>query len=145
MFMQIAHVVSRRSTCPRLNVGAVVVVNNRIVSIGYNGSKSGDPHCTDVGCHMDNGACIRTVHAEVNAITHMPELNEPASLYVTNSPCVECAKFIAAHHDILWVYYDHPYRDPEGLEILRTHGIVILRVTPNGYLTDYETGEVTNA
>ena len=67
-FMNIAKEVSSRSTCPRKHVGAVIVRDRRILSTGYNGSLRGLAHCDDVGCLMEDGHCIATVHAEANAI-----------------------------------------------------------------------------
>jgi deoxycytidylate deaminase len=69
-FMNIARMVATRSTCPRKFVGAVIVKNNNILSTGYNGSMSGAPHCTDVGCMMEGDHCVATIHAESNAIIH---------------------------------------------------------------------------
>lgn len=68
MFIQIARIVARRGTCNRAQVGAVIVKDSRIISIGYNGSLPGEAHCTDVGCKIVDGHCIRTIHAEANAI-----------------------------------------------------------------------------
>ena len=67
-FMRIAFEVAKRSTCPRAAVGAVIVRDKRILTTGYNGSPSGLPHCTEVGCLMVNDHCVRTLHAEQNAI-----------------------------------------------------------------------------
>ena len=69
-FMNIATMVATRSTCPRKSVGAVIVKGNAILSTGYNGSMSGAPHCTDVGCMIENDHCVGTIHAEANAIIH---------------------------------------------------------------------------
>ena len=66
-FMNIASEVARRATCPRKHVGAVVVRDRRLLSTGYNGSLRGLPHCDEVGCLMEEGHCIATVHAEANA------------------------------------------------------------------------------
>ncbi len=67
-FLNIAKDVASRSTCPRASVGAVIVKGNRVLSTGYNGAPPGEPHCTEVGCLMENGHCERTVHAETNAV-----------------------------------------------------------------------------
>lgn len=67
-FINIAKEVAKRSTCPRASVGAVIVKDNRILSTGYNGAPPGEPHCTDVGCLMENNHCERTIHAETNAV-----------------------------------------------------------------------------
>ncbi len=143
MFMEIAHVVSKRSTCPRLNVGAVIVINKKVVSIGYNGSLPGEPHCTDVGCLMENGGCKRTIHAEINAINGIPQGlgGHPSSLYVTSSPCGPCRKAIIKHPGIISVYYDQPYRD-ESINLLLPYGISVYRVTPSGSVINQDTGEV---
>ena len=67
-FMDIAELIATRATCDRKHVGAVIVKGRRILATGYNGSVSGGDHCTEVGHLMVDGHCLRTVHAEVNAI-----------------------------------------------------------------------------
>ena len=67
-FMGIAHQAATRATCPRKHVGAVIVRDRTVLSTGYNGSVRGLPHCEDVGCVMEDGHCVTTVHAEANAI-----------------------------------------------------------------------------
>lgn len=95
--MRIADVVATRSTCPRRQVGAVLVNEaNRVIATGFNGSPSGFPHCDEVGCEMANGHCVRTVHAEENAILQVA-LSYGASTilstcYTTASPCYNCFK-----------------------------------------------------
>lgn len=107
MFMEIANIVAERGTCDRAKVGAVIAHKGRIISIGYNGSPSGEPHCDDVGHLMDKGHCIRTIHAEVNAITFADNLigdrseQIKVSLYVTHLPCESCAQYIAAANGML--------------------------------------------
>lgn len=94
-FLEIAFKVRERSTCPRLQVGAVVVKDNRIKGTGYNGSPSGLAHCDDAGCMMRGNHCVRTIHAEVNALLECsPEERKDATLYVTARPCAECSKLI---------------------------------------------------
>ena len=67
-FIRIAKEISSRSTCPRAAVGAVIVKDNRILTTGYNGAPSGEPHCNDIGCLMVDEHCQRAIHAETNAI-----------------------------------------------------------------------------
>ena len=67
-FMVQAALLASRSTCKRLSVGAVLVRDKRIIAGGYNGSVSGDYHCIDEGCYLRDGHCVRTIHAELNAI-----------------------------------------------------------------------------
>lgn len=94
-FLDIAFQVAERSTCPRRRVGAVIVKDKRIKGTGYNGSASGLPHCLDAGCLMVNNHCIRTIHAEINALLEcMPAERQGATIYVTDRPCPECAKCI---------------------------------------------------
>lgn len=90
--MEIAKVVAQRGTCDRARVGAVLVKDKKIVSIGYNGSPSGQPHCDDVGHNMVEGHCVRTVHAEDNCLSYALKHAEKGeyTLYVTHLPCSFC-------------------------------------------------------
>jgi dCMP deaminase len=124
-FMDIARVVSSRSTCPRKSVGAVIVRNKTILSTGYNGSIRGMPHCTEVGCLMENGHCTSTVHAESNAILQAARNGstiDGGTIYVTASPCWNCFKEIA-NSGILRVVYDEFYRDDRIFTVASTLGI----------------------
>ena len=83
-FMNIAREVASRSTCPRASVGAVIVKNRRILSTGYNGAPPGEPHCSEVGCLIENNHCERTIHAETNAVAQAAKFGVPidgATLY----------------------------------------------------------------
>lgn len=91
----IATLVATRSTCDRMHVGCVIVRDNIILSTGYNGSLRGAKHCDDAGHEMVDGHCVRTVHAEVNAICQAARLGiklDGATAYVTHEPCHRCAK-----------------------------------------------------
>ena len=106
-FMNIAIEVATRSTCDRKNVGAVIVREKTILSTGYNGSIKGLPHCDEVGCEMIDGHCVRTTHAEANAIVQAAKNGvriDRAEIYVTASPCYNCFKFIA-NAGIKKIYY----------------------------------------
>src|SRR5690606_41844982 len=97
-FMAIAREVSSRSTCDRKHVGAVIVRDKMILATGYNGSIRGLAHCDDVGHLMEGGHCVRTVHAEANAIVQAASRGssvEGASIFVTASPCFGCLMLIA--------------------------------------------------
>lgn len=144
MFMQIAEVVSRRSTCFRRNVGAVVVENKKFLSIGYNGPPSGEPHCTGVGCADPRMGCQRAVHAEVNALDRTPVIShDPWSMYVTESPCPTCAEAIIKS-PVEDVFFLHLYRLTAGVELLMSKGVMVWRMTPSGYITNYRTGELVD-
>ena len=96
--MNIAREVSTRSTCDRKFVGAVIVRDKSILATGYNGSIRGLPHCDEDGHLMEDGHCVRTVHAEANAIVQAARNGvriEGATIYVTASPCWGCFRLIA--------------------------------------------------
>lgn len=96
-FMMQAVLLASRSTCERLSVGAVVVRDKRIIAGGYNGSVAGDDHCIDVGCYLEDGHCVRTIHAEMNAILQCAKFGEStdnAEIYVTDFPCLQCTKML---------------------------------------------------
>ena len=110
-FLAIAEVVSRRSTCSRAHVGAVIVSpDNRILATGYNGSPPGESHCGDAGCLVVDNHCQRTLHAEVNAIAFAARAGvglQDGRLYIWSSrgdvaPCRECEKVRKATGLKLW-------------------------------------------
>ena len=82
-----------RGTCDRLRTACILVdAKNRIISAGYNGSLPGEDHCDDVGHFMVDGHCIRTLHAEENALLNGPRDIQGATAYILDSPCVACSK-----------------------------------------------------
>jgi dCMP deaminase len=96
-FLDIAFSVAERSTCDRAHVGAVLVRDKRILATGYNGSPAGLPHCDEVGHLIVDGHCVRTLHAEQNAIIQSAlhgVSSEGATAYVTHQPCLTCAKML---------------------------------------------------
>lgn len=112
-FMSQSHLIALRSTCERLTVGATIVRDNRMIAGGYNGSVSGSDHCIDKGCYMIDGHCVRTVHAEMNAILQCAKFGvqtEGAEIYVTHFPCLQCCKSII-QAGIKTVYYATDYRN----------------------------------
>src|SRR5205807_3467468 len=131
-FMQIARDVSTRATCPRRFVGAVVVLDRRILTTGYNGAPRGLPHCTEVGCKMQDGHCIRTLHAEQNAIVQ-GALNgvslRGGRLYVTCQPCNNCAKMII-NAGIERVIFDGDYPDEFAMELFGQANTELIRMRP---------------
>ena len=98
MMLSIARIVSFRATCQRAKVGAVIAKDGRIISTGYNGSPPGEIHCDEAGCEIEDGHCIRTIHAEANAIAWAARngiSTEGATLYVTGwakGICHRCQK-----------------------------------------------------
>jgi dCMP deaminase len=112
-FMKIARQVASRATCDRKHVGAVLVRDRVILSTGYNGSLRGLPHCDEVGHLMEDGHCVRTIHAEANALVQAARngiATEGAEAYVTASPCFSCFKLLA-NAGIRRIHYGEFYRD----------------------------------
>lgn len=118
-FMDIAEKVATRSTCDRLHVGCVIVRGRRIVSTGYNGSVSGEDHCDEVGhLYNEQGRCIRTIHAEQNAIIFADGDDLVRSTaYVTHQPCENCAKLLI-QSGVERVVYKHRYENKDSEHFL---------------------------
>jgi len=135
-FMDIAHLVSQRATCPRRSVGAVIVRDKRILATGYNGAPRGLSHCPEDGEHHDwptgcmkAGHCIRSLHAEQNALLQAAMIGIPcegSSMYVTCQPCNTCAKMII-NAGITRVVYEGDYPDDFSLELFRESQLEVLR------------------
>lgn len=116
-FAEIAALTARRGTCDRSQVGCVITVQNRIVASGYNGAVAGAPHCDEVGHRMEGSACVRTVHAEANAIADAARRGvsvESGTAYVTRIPCINCAKLLVSA-GILRVVCSTPRKDPDSV------------------------------
>ena len=132
-FMKIAEDVALRSTCDRAMVGAVLVKDKHIISTGYNGSPAGLEHCDDVGHLMVDGHCVRTVHAEVNAIIQAAVFGlatRDAVCYVTHFPCLNCTKTLI-NARISKLIYKNAYRvDPIAIEFLQKANIIVEQFKP---------------
>ena len=129
-YIRMAGIWAENSYCTRRQVGALIVKNQRIISDGYNGTPSGFENiCED----NNNVTKPYVLHAEANAITKIARSNnssEGATLYVTASPCIECAKLII-QSGIKRVVYSEKYRLEDGLELLKRAGIEVLYINPN--------------
>ena len=133
-YMDTAKIFAELSHARRLHVGAIVVKDNRIISIGYNGMPAGWDNNCEYEIYEDNGedepeVILRTrpevLHAESNAITKLARSNDSGldgDLFVTHSPCVECAKLIY-QSGIRRVFYGTSYRDNNGIDFLAKSGI----------------------
>jgi len=124
-FMSIALQVAKRSTCDRAHVGAVIVRDRRILTTGYNGSPAGLPHCDDVGHLLVEGHCVRTLHAEQNAVIQAAYLDvsvQGGTIYVTHQPCLVCAKMII-NAGIKRVVYAGTYPDNLARQFLAEAGV----------------------
>ncbi|HRK21433.1 MAG TPA: dCMP deaminase family protein [Fimbriimonadaceae bacterium] len=147
-FMEIAHLVATRATCPRRSVGALIVRDKRILATGYNGAPRGLPHCPSGGPEHDwprgcmrAGHCIRSLHAEQNALLQAAMIGVPcegATVYVTAQPCNNCAKMII-NAGIVRVIYEGDYPDEFSKELFRDAGTEVF-VYRNGDLIPLEFG-----
>lgn len=124
IFMELAVNLAKRSHCIKRHVGAVLVKDTRIISIGYNGPPSGTHNCDEEfpgkGCARDSkGSCSLAIHAEQNAILYAVKNNasvEGSTLYVTLSPCLACARIIFSM-GITSVVYLRSYAEYKGIEL----------------------------
>ena len=126
-FMDIAFTIAQRSTCNRAHVGAVLVRDRRMLTTGYNGAPAGLAHCDEVGHLIIDGHCVRTLHAEQNAIIQAALHGigiEGASAYVTHQPCLTCAKMII-NSGIRRVVYAGNYPDEESRRFLAEAGVTL--------------------
>lgn len=128
MLLEVAGVIARRSTCNRLNVGAVIARDGRILATGYNGPPKGMEHCNHLITTWDaskDPACQLAVHAEANAIAFSARYGtalDGSELFVTHSPCHNCAKLVI-NAGIIRVYYAIEYRESHGLDLLGLAGV----------------------
>jgi len=140
-FMDIANLVSNRSTCLRRKVGAVLVKNQAILSTGYNGAPAAIPHCEETGCLRqqldvpsgEKHELCRGLHAEQNAIIqaaiHGVSI-KGATLYCTHYPCSICAKMLI-NAGIQIIYYQHGYQDDLSKELFKSTDIQIIHANRN--------------
>lgn len=137
MFIEMAHTAAKRGTCNRLKVGAVIALDSRPISMGYNGTPPGAAHCGPE-CTAAN-PCTKTLHAEANAIRWATRASPDGygigtedqvpggcTIYVTDSPCIVCASLIH-QAGISRVVYDRAYRIRDGIEYLEKQGIEVIQ------------------
>ena len=126
-FMQTAKVFAECSTANRLHVGCIAVKDNKIISIGYNGTPNGwDNVCED----ENNKTLPEVLHAESNMLMKLARTTggaEGSSVFITHSPCLECAKLIY-QSGVKEVYYDIEYRNDEGIKFLKRCGVEVKKL-----------------
>lgn len=132
-YLAIARAVARRASCPRLAVGAVLVKDNAIIATGYNGAPSGFPECEKVGCEMENGHCVRVLHAERNVLLHAARHAggvHGSTLYLTHEPCYDCAKHII-QAGVKRVVFDGAYRSDR--RVAEAFAVATVQLTRSGF------------
>ena len=131
-YMDTAIRFSKCSTAKRLKVGCIAVKDNKIISIGYNGTPNGCE--SDVCEDKDNNTLSHVIHAEMNMISKLAKGNESSegcTVFITHSPCIECAKLMY-QSGITKVYYNEEYRDSSGLDFLEYYGVHIVQLKRTG-------------
>ena len=139
-FMEMAYLASKRSTCLRRKVGAIIVVDNQIISTGYNGAPKHVRHCIETGClreklNVPSGErheICRAIHAEQNAIIQAAVFGvsiKGATMYVTNYPCIICAKMIV-NAEISELVYAEGYPDPASEIIFKKSNVQVRKYKP---------------
>ncbi|MEM0492634.1 MAG: dCMP deaminase family protein [Candidatus Thermoplasmatota archaeon] len=134
-FMEMAHVVAKRSTCLRRKVGAILVKDKHILSTGYNGAPKNLPHCSEVGClreklNVPSGQrheLCRGLHAEQNAIIQAAIFGvaiKGSTLYCTNTPCVVCVKMLI-NAGVEKIIYSGDYPDDLAMQMIKESNIII--------------------
>ena len=125
-FMANAELISKRSTCDRAFVGAVLVKDKRIIATGYNGGVSEADNCNEVGHYMKDGHCIRTVHAEMNALIQCAKegiSTKNTEIYVTHFPCINCTKALL-QAGVVKITYKANYRPHAfAIELMEQKGV----------------------
>ncbi len=136
-FLEIAKKVGERSTCLRHKIGCIAVVDNHIVSMGYNGAVRQALHCIDIGCLRDelhiqsgkNTEICRAVHAEQNVIIQAAVYGisiKDSTIYCTHSPCILCTKMLINVQIRRYVFCTE-YNDKEYEILFKRHGIIVER------------------
>jgi dCMP deaminase len=134
-YMKTAQTFAELSSAKRLHVGAIVVKDDRIISIGYNGMPAGwDNDCENVVGHNHEGPLLKTkpevLHAETNAIAKLARSTESgldADIFITHAPCLDCAKLIY-QSGIRRVFYGSAYRDNSGVNFLEASGVEVNQI-----------------
>ena len=141
-YMDVAERFAQLSSAVRLQVGTIVVKDDRIISIGYNGMPAGwdnvceekvywiDGSLVDDAGYYDLKTKLEVLHAEANAITKLARSSESgdgASIFVTHAPCIDCAKLIH-QSGIATVYYKNDYRSTQGLDFLSKSNVEVIKI-----------------
>lgn len=139
--MRLAYLAATRASCDRKHVGAVIVSpDHRVVATGYNGAPAGMDSCDEVGHQIVDGHCVRTLHAESNAIDYAGRVAQGCDLFVTVTPCWDCAKRII-NSGVNRVVYDEHYEGRYGKsadvpDYLRAAGLEVVRM-PDGTMSRF--------
>jgi dCMP deaminase len=146
-FLKLAMLASERATCPRMHCGCVLVKDRFVLATGYNGSLPGQPHCEDVGCLIVDNHCVRTNHAEMNALIQAARHGvntSGATAYITNMSCTTCAKaLIAAGIKRVVVFSD--FHDTLATQFYKDAGVEIVKLPMPDKVINYDLDNYSSA
>lgn len=146
-FLKLAMLASERSTCPRMHCGCVFVRDKFVLATGYNGSLPGHPHCEEIGCLVVDNHCVRTNHAEMNALTqaaiHGVTL-KGATAYITNMSCTTCAKALIASGIVRVVVFSD-FHDTLATQFYSSSGVEIIKSEMPERIIHYEIEKYSSA
>ncbi len=146
-FLKLAMLASERSTCPRMHCGCVFVKDRFVLATGYNGSLPGHPHCDEVGCLVVDNHCVRTNHAEINALTQAANHGvniRGAAAYITNMSCTTCAKALIAAGIVRVVVFSD-FHDTLATQFYTESGVEIVRLNMPDRMIKYEIDKYSSA
>ena len=146
-FLKLAMLASERSTCLRMHCGCILVKDRFVLATGYNGSLPHQPHCDEVGCLIVDNHCVRTNHAEINALVQAAVHGvsiKGATAYITNMSCTTCSKaLIAAGIKRVVVFSD--YHDTLAIKFYNESGVKITKLEMPNKEIKYNLKEYTSA
>lgn len=126
LYISMAELMAKRSTCGRLNVGCIITRDGRIIATGYNGPIKKHKHCNEYNCEKDK-PCTISIHAEANAISFAARngvVLENSVMYITHAPCLKCAELMI-QSGIKEVIYKEDFRTTDGIDLLIANTIYI--------------------
>ena len=129
-FLKLAMLASERATCPRMHCGCVLVKDRFVLATGYNGSLPGQPHCDEDGCLIVDNHCVRTNHAEINALVQATKHGvniTGATAYITNMSCTTCAKALIAAGIIRVVVFSD-FHDTLATQFYSSAGVEVVKL-----------------
>jgi len=146
-FLKLAMLASERSTCPRMHCGCVLVKDRFVLATGYNGSIPGLPHCDDVGCLIVDNHCVRTNHAEINALVqaviHGVSI-KGSTAYITNMSCTTCAKALIASGIVRVVVFSD-FHDTLATQFFSEAGVEVVKLPIPSKTINYDLKSFTSA
>ena len=146
-FLKQAMLASERATCPRMHCGCVLVKDRFVLATGYNGSIPGHPHCEDVGCLIVDNHCIRTNHAEINALVQAARhgINVTGcTAYITNMSCTTCAKALIASGIVRVVVFSD-FHDTLAVTFYTQSNVEIVKLPIPEKIINYDNENYTSA